>query len=66
MAVPLCRDGNVEAVVEVERIWTKLTQPLPFLTICSYPIACFMAEASQRWFPNVCAEHRAISHTLDT
>ena len=63
MAVPLFRDGNVEAVVEVERIWTKLTQSLPFLTICSYPIACFFNEASQKWFPNVCAEHVAVCHT---
>jgi DNA-binding NarL/FixJ family response regulator len=66
MAVPLCREGNFEAVVEIERIWTKLTQPLPFLTICSYPIACFLDEPSQRWFTSVCAEHRAISHTLHT
>ena len=41
MAVLLCRDGNVEAAVEVERIWNKLTRSLPFLTVCSYPIECF-------------------------
>jgi DNA-binding NarL/FixJ family response regulator len=63
MAVSLLRDGNIEAVVEVERIWTELTRPLPFLTICSYPIACFFNEASQKWFPNVCAEHVAVCHT---
>ena len=64
MAVLLCRNGNVEAAVEVERIWNDLTRPLPFLTVCSYPIECFQDEGSRKWFPNVCAEHLAVSHAL--
>jgi len=63
MAVLLCGNGNVEAAVEVERIWSDLTRPLPFLTVCSYPIECFQDEGSRRLFPSVCAEHRAVSHT---
>jgi hypothetical protein len=64
MAVLLCRDGNVQAAVEVERIWSDLTRPLPFLTVCSYPIECFQDEESRKLFPSVCAEHGVVSHTL--
>ena len=63
MAVLLCQNGNVEAAVEVERIWSDLTRPLPFLTVCSYPIECFQDERSRSLFPSLCGEHRAISHT---
>jgi DNA-binding NarL/FixJ family response regulator len=64
MAVLLCRNGNVEAAVEVERIWNDLTRPLPFLTVCSYPIECFEHDGSRKLFPSVCAEHWAVSHAL--
>jgi DNA-binding NarL/FixJ family response regulator len=63
MAVILCRDGNLEAAVEVERIWSKLTRPLPLLTVCSYPIECFESEEARKLFPSVCAEHVAVCHT---
>ena len=65
MAVPLCRDGNVEAAVEVERIWNNLTRSLSFLTVCSYPIECFQGEASSKMFPSVCSEHVAVSHAMN-
>jgi CheY-like chemotaxis protein len=66
MAVLLCRNGNVEAAVEVEQIWNDLTRPLPFLTVCSYPIECFEHNESRKLFPSVCAEHWAVSHALNT
>jgi CheY-like chemotaxis protein len=66
MAVILCRDGNMNSAVEVERIWTKLTQPLPFFTVCSYPIDCFQNEVAQKLFSMVCGEHVAVSHALRT
>jgi len=64
MAVILCRDGNIGAAVELERMWSKLTQSLPFLTVCCYPIECFQNEASPELFPSVCAEHCAVNHTF--
>jgi two-component system, NarL family, response regulator NreC len=64
MAVSLCRDGNIEAVVEVENIWSDLTRHLPFLTVCSYPGECFQHPKSRQFFPDVCAVHHAVSHTL--
>jgi DNA-binding NarL/FixJ family response regulator len=63
MAVPLCRSGNSEAAVELEKVWTLLSRSIPFLTICSYPLECFQDEVRSRLFPSVCHEHRAITHT---
>jgi DNA-binding NarL/FixJ family response regulator len=63
MAVILCRNGNVQAAVDVERIWSRLTRPLPLFTVCSYPIECFQTEEARKLFPSVCAEHVAVCHT---
>ena len=62
LAVLLCRSGKVEAAVELERIWSKLTEQLPFLTVCSYPVDCFQDNDSREFFPAVCAEHFAVNH----
>ena len=61
MTVSLCRNGDFEAALEVERIWNELTRALPFFTVCSYPIDCF--EHSEAWslLANVCAEHSAVT-----
>jgi CheY-like chemotaxis protein len=64
MTVVLCREGNFKAAAEVERMWSRLTSNLPFLTVCSYPAECFRGGASDRVFANVCAEHRVINHAL--
>jgi hypothetical protein len=58
----LCRDGNFEAALEIERMWSKLTRDLPFLTVCAYPIECFHAGGSEESFANVCAEHGVVNH----
>jgi DNA-binding NarL/FixJ family response regulator len=62
MAVFLCRNGNFEAVLELERIWNELTHPLPFFTVCSYPIECFLDAEARNLLPKVCAEHSAVVH----
>jgi hypothetical protein len=62
MAVPLYRSGNIEAAVELEQIWSELTKPLPFLTVCCYPMECFENGVGGKSFPSVCAEHAAINH----
>ena len=64
MAAILCRNGNIEAAVELERMWGKLTRQHPFLTVCCYPIECFQDEDSREFFSSVCAEHCAVNHTL--
>jgi hypothetical protein len=65
MAVLLFQEHNVDAVLEVERIWSDLTRPLSFFTVCSYPIECFHNRRSPALFHATCAEHSAISHLLN-
>jgi DNA-binding NarL/FixJ family response regulator len=60
MTVSLCRNGNFETALEIERIWNELTRPLPFFTVCSYPIECFENSAARNQISRVCAEHRAV------
>ena len=61
MTVSLCRNGDFEAALELERFWSELTRALPFFTICSYPIDCFEQSAARIQFSNVCAEHSAVT-----
>jgi DNA-binding NarL/FixJ family response regulator len=61
MTVALCRNGDFEAAVELERIWNELTRPLPFFTVCSYPIDCFEHSDTRNQLANVCAEHSAVT-----
>jgi DNA-binding NarL/FixJ family response regulator len=63
--VSLCRSGDIEAAIEVERIWDDLTSGLPFFTVCSYPVDCF-EQAGAELFGRVCAAHSAVTHTPDT
>jgi len=62
MAVLLHQAGNSSAVVELEHAWNDLTSSLPFFTVCSYPAACFEAQADSEEFSSVCAEHWAVGH----
>jgi DNA-binding NarL/FixJ family response regulator len=64
MAVQLWRNGNQSGALELERLWSKLTQDLPFNTVCSYSVECFQDDESTRLFPHVCAVHGAISHAV--
>ena len=63
--VSLCRSGDIEAAIEVERIWDELTSGLPFFTVCSYPVDCFERVGAEL-FGRVCAAHSAVAHTPDT
>ena len=58
----LCRNGNFEAALELERIWNELTRALPFFTVCCYPIECFEHSDARNVLANVCAEHSAVNH----
>ena len=66
MTVSLCRNGDFEAALEVERIWNELTRALPFFTVCSYPIDCFEHEEARNQLPNVCAEHSAVTSGISS
>jgi hypothetical protein len=62
MAPCLCRDGNFEAAMELERIWNELTRALPFVTVCLYSAECFEHSGAMNLLPNVCAEHSAVCY----
>jgi CheY-like chemotaxis protein len=65
IAVPLCRSGNLEAVLQLEQLWNDLTRPLPFLTVCAYPIECFDRKVAPGLLPGVCVQHSVISHATE-
>lgn len=57
----LCRRGNPEAALELERAWDELTHSLPILTVCTYSTGCVDHDnlASE-----ISARHSAISHAV--
>ena len=61
MSACLCRNGDFEAALELERIWNDLTRALPFFTVCSYPIDCFENSEALNLLSNVCAAHSAVT-----
>jgi DNA-binding NarL/FixJ family response regulator len=61
MSASLCRNGDFEAALELERIWDDLTRALPFLTVCIYPIDCFEHSEGRSLLSNVCAAHSAVA-----
>jgi CheY-like chemotaxis protein len=62
LSVVLCRSGNAEGAIQLERLWNRLTSTLPFLTLCGYPVQCFQDASHPDLFSKVCAEHWAVSH----
>jgi DNA-binding NarL/FixJ family response regulator len=62
LAVLLCRSGNAEGAIQLERLWNRLTSSLPFLTLCGYPVQCFQDTTHPDLFSKICTEHWAVSH----
>ena len=65
MAPSLCRGGNPEAALQLERVWDDLTRRLPFLTVCFYSTECFGEREDSALFPGICAPHSAVCHADD-
>ena len=61
MSASLCRNGDFEAALALERIWDDLTRALPFFTVCTYPIDCFENAEAVNLLSNVCAAHSAVT-----
>jgi MEDS: MEthanogen/methylotroph, DcmR Sensory domain len=64
MSVLLIADGNPTAALALENHWNRLTEGLPFLTLCGYPASCFHDHMPDLW-SRTCHEHWAVSHTTD-
>ena len=60
MSALFLRDGNSEAALQLEHLWSELTRGLPFLTVCCYPEECFGRGGHAEIFPQLCAEHAAV------
>jgi len=59
----LCRRGDFDGALELERLWDELTASLPILTICAYPTACFHDDRAQVVVSDISAHHSVISHS---
>ena len=57
----LCRSGDFEAALEIERTWNELTGSLPFFTVCSYATECFEHASAPSELTRLCAEHCAVT-----
>ena len=55
--------GNREAAMEIEHLWNDVTETLPFLTVCCYPLTAMSDDAHVDVVPTLCAEHFAVAHT---
>jgi DNA-binding NarL/FixJ family response regulator len=64
MSASLCLNGDFEAAVEVERLWSELTRRLPFFTVCLYPIDCIDHSEHGHHLANVCAAHSAVTSAI--
>jgi DNA-binding NarL/FixJ family response regulator len=61
----LCRDGKLEAAIQVERAWDALTRTRPFLTLCAYPLEYLNHDAPPELFEHICGAHSLVSHMAD-
>lgn len=61
MSASLCRNGDFEAALELERMWDDLTRALPFFTVCGYPTDGFEHSDGLNLLSNVCAAHSAVT-----
>jgi len=57
----LCREGNFDAAIELERIGTRLLRGRPFLLLCAYSLDCLPQGEARKLLPRVCAEHAYVS-----
>ena len=62
MSVLLCRAGNLDAAIQLERTWDDLTRTRRFLTLCAYPLECLRPDATPDLFTDICSHHSVISH----
>jgi signal transduction histidine kinase len=59
----LWRDGNPEAAIRLEELWTDLASTHGFSLLCAYPIGNFFKENDARLFEKICASHEAVIPT---
>jgi PAS domain S-box-containing protein len=58
MVALLCARGQVEAALQLERLWNELAQRMEFSLFCAYPWSLFPTAELADAFQHVCAEHQ--------
>jgi DNA-binding NarL/FixJ family response regulator len=66
IAARLCQSGNLDAAIELERLWDELTRPLPILTVCAYPAEWLDESAPSELVSGICAPHAVITNASDS
>jgi DNA-binding NarL/FixJ family response regulator len=61
MASSLIANDNLTAAITLETVWGRLTDRLPFFTVCGYPASCLQENDRESWSQTY-VPHTAVSH----
>lgn len=61
MVSVLCAQGNSEAAVRLEQLWSQLAKTHPLSVYCAYPRETFSRPESREVFLRVCSEHSDVA-----
>ena len=60
MVAILLTNGQPEAALALERLWTQLSKTHSFFLRCAYPIEQFNRQGGKELFKQICDEHAAV------
>jgi signal transduction histidine kinase len=60
MVALLWADGNIDAALKLEQLWSDLVRSHSFHLYCAYPMKAFDQEGHSQAFLNICTEHTHI------
>jgi PAS domain S-box-containing protein len=60
MVALLLESGNVQAAIQLEKLWNDLGKKYPFSLRCAYPMSGFSRAEHGRHLLSICAEHSHI------
>jgi hypothetical protein len=60
MVALLWAEGQQDAAVQLERLWTLLCEAHALSLFCAYPIHYVQNEASSKYFMDICTEHSQV------
>lgn len=61
MVAELAADGNTNAAVQLEHLWTQLAQQHHFNLLCAYPHSTFSHDGDRHAFECICAAHTHVN-----
>ncbi len=56
----LWAEGNADAAIRVEQLWTEVGKTFGVDILCGYPLSSFHGERDEHVFQSICAEHSAV------